>query len=487
MATFFGKLVWYEKDTAQPTGFKDGVDITNLYNVTGWDVKKGVKARASSFDIKLKNNWKDLIAVDGDRINEIKIQPDDEIKAYADINPITESPAQLIIVGTVMAFNASDGGKSRGITIRCSDKSQLILRRVFSKVMNNTTAPNAIIDIIKDISQDGEGGFDINTDNVETLRPKGQEEDTGEDDFPTINFARNMKPIYEWIDQLSQVEYTNTDAELLPGGTLVCQKSFIWFLDENNNLHWFYPTDDIDYTLLEGDDTIYKVKLKKAVYDVVNMVIVRGGTDKNASGITWYYYDESTTTALRVQVIPKPKLADYQRQILIDEDDNDTTLSADLGSAESEVELTSVSGFPASGTVRINTEMIQYDSIDGSTLKDCTRGSFGTAAGSHTSGDLVEDATSYGDMDNAAFRELVKAEIKAVGANITKRLGSARWRGSIEVRGAKYTPGEIINLTIPSVGCTAQNLRIIDVHHQMTKKGWFTTLKLEEDENVVGN
>jgi prophage tail gpP-like protein len=90
-------------------------------------------------------------------------------------------------------------------------------------------------------------------------------------------------------------------------------------------------------------------------------------------------------------------------------------------------------------------------------------------------------------MDNTAFRELVKAEIKAVGANITKRLGSARWRGSIEVRGAKYTPGEIINLTIPSVGCTAQNLRIIDVHHQMTKKGWFTTLKLEEDENVVGN
>jgi hypothetical protein len=414
------------------------------------------------------------------------IQPDDEIKVYADVNPITESADQLLMIGTVMAFESKIGGKSRAIKIKCSDKSQLILSKIWSKVENNSTAPQIIINTIKNISQTQDAdGFSIDTSNVDTTRPVTN--GAGGDDFPTINFAKNMKPIHEWIDELSQIEYTNTDSEQAPGGTLVCQKSFVWFLDENNKLYWFYPEDNVDYTLVQGDDIIYKIKLKKAVFDVINMVIVRGGTDKVGAGITWYYYDKGSTSELRVKVIPRPRIAELERQLLIDQDGTNTTLSSNLDAASTTVSLTDASSFPASGTVRVNAEMIQYDSKSGNDLIDCTRGSFGTFPGSHNSGDLVDDATTYGDMGNSDFRDLVKDSIIGVGQNITSRFGEARWKGSIEVRGAKYTPGELINLTAKDAGCVNQNLRIIDVHHQMTKTGWFTTLKLEEDETIVGN
>jgi len=480
MAVYFYKLVWYKKTT---TGFEDGVNITDAVN---WDVKKGVKARGASFDIKLKNNWNDYIASSGDRMNQVMIQADDEIKVYADVNPITESPDQLLMVGTVMSFESKIGGKSRAIKIKCSDKSQLILKRIWSKVENSSTAPEIIINTIKQISQEqDEGGFSIDTSNVQKIRPVTNGE--GGDDFPSINFAKNMKPIYEWIDELSQIEYTNSDAEQAPGGQLVCQKSFVWFLDENNKLFWFYPEDDVDYTLVHGDDKIYRVKLTKAIWDVINMVIVRGGTDKNGAGVTWYHYDKGSTAELRVKVIPRPRIAELQRQLLIDQDGHNTTLSSDLDASSTTVSLTDASNFSSSGTVRVNTEMIQYDSKSGNDLTSCTRGSFGTGASSSSSGDLVEDATTYGNMSNTAFRTLVKNAIIGVGENITARYGSARWKGSVEVRGAKYTPGEMINLTVKDAGCIAQNLRIIDVHQQMTKSGWFTTLKLEEDETVVGN
>ena len=479
MVVHFFKLVWYEK--LSDGTLATGVDITDAVS---WDVKKGIKSKAASFDINLKNNWKSHIATAGDRINEMAIQADDEIKVYADNAPITEDASQLLMVGTVMAFEGLASGKKRTIKVKCSDKSQLILNKIAPKGNyasgSGWTASSIIIDVVKQISQNA-GSFDIDTSNVATTRSDSSA-------FPAIDVGKSMKPVHEWINELSNPERTNSAAELAPGGTLVDTKTYIWYLDENNKLFWFYPDDSVQYTLVYGVDRVFQVKLKKDVFDVINMVIIRGGKDKRGSGITWYYYDRATKQKeLRFKVLPRPRLAELEREVLIQEDDTQTTLDGAITNDATTISLTDASSFPASGHVRIGEEYIAYSGKSSNDLTGCTRAAFATAAVQHEDDVLVKDASTYGAMSNDDFRDRVKNLIESEGQKITTKYGDPRWRGSIEVEGAKYTAGELLNITCEDIGVSNQILRIIDVHHQMTKKGWFTTLKVEEDEKNLGS
>ena len=67
--------------------------------------------------------------------------------------------------------------------------------------------------------------------------------------------------------------------------------------------------------------------------------------------------------------------------------------------------MTSASGFPSNGTIKINSEIITYAAVSSNTLTGCTRGVDGTTAAAHTSGDAVTCATiivtdnSHGALD----------------------------------------------------------------------------------------
>jgi len=70
----------------------------------------------------------------------------------------------------------------------------------------------------------------------------------------------------------------------------------------------------------------------------------------------------------------------------------DTLNGAVLAAAESIV-LTSSSGFPASGRIKIGSEVITYAAISSNTLTGCTRGQNGTTAADHADGAAVTCAT----------------------------------------------------------------------------------------------
>jgi hypothetical protein len=484
MAVHFYALEWIRRDSEGQLGTPE--DLTDAVD---WNFKKGVGGKTATFEVNLKNNWKDYIAVAGSRIGEVKIQADDIIKVYADVNPITKTSGQLIMVGNVMSYEGKIDSKKRTIKIKCSDYSQLILNKIPPqgkfKASTGATASSIVVDIVKQISQDentpGVDSFNIDTTNVATTRSNSSA-------FPNIDAAKMMKPAYEWLNDMSQIENTNSVAEQTPGGTLIDTKSYIWYVDENNKLFWFFPDDTSTVTLTHGITPIYNIKLKQDIFDVINMVIIRGGKDKAGSGITWYHYDStSKQTELRYKVIPKPKLADLKREELINEDNVKTTLDGEVAIADTTISLTDASSLASSGTVRINEEFVQYTGKSSNDITGCKRGSFSTAPSTHATGSNVDDAITYGAMTNEAFRDAIKAAIVTQGQNITTRYGSARWKGTIEVRGGKYTAGQIITLVAKDIGLVSQDLRIHDVHQQMTKKGWFTTLKVEEDEKIVGS
>ena len=73
-----------------------------------------------------------------------------------------------------------------------------------------------------------------------------------------------------------------------------------------------------------------------------------------------------------------------------------TTLAEALDASETEIDLTSSTGFDSAGTIFIENEEITYTGISTNTLTGCTRGANGTTAATHDNG------TSVAQFDNGA-------------------------------------------------------------------------------------
>ena len=69
------------------------------------------------------------------------------------------------------------------------------------------------------------------------------------------------------------------------------------------------------------------------------------------------------------------------------------TLSADVDILDTTISLTSASGFPTSGRIKIGSEIITYALVSGNDLTGCVRGVNDTTAASHSSGAAVNCAT----------------------------------------------------------------------------------------------
>jgi hypothetical protein len=65
------------------------------------------------------------------------------------------------------------------------------------------------------------------------------------------------------------------------------------------------------------------------------------------------------------------------------------TLGANVAIGDTSITLTSASGFPESGRIKINSEIITYAAVSGNVLQGCLRGQSSTTEAAHTSGDAV--------------------------------------------------------------------------------------------------
>jgi len=77
-----------------------------------------------------------------------------------------------------------------------------------------------------------------------------------------------------------------------------------------------------------------------------------------------------------------------------------TTLNGNINDSVTTLTLTSASSFPSSGTVLIGTELISYSGKSTNDLTGLTRGTSGTTAAAHNSGDTVRLAVGNTDSDD---------------------------------------------------------------------------------------
>lgn len=88
---------------------------------------------------------------------------------------------------------------------------------------------------------------------------------------------------------------------------------------------------------------------------------------------------------------------DYVNSYISQEDEiNSTTAAEAIDASETEIDLTSATGFDSSGTVFIDNEQITYTGISTNTLTGCTRGANSTTAATHDNGVTVTQFTQGG-------------------------------------------------------------------------------------------
>lgn len=128
------------------------------------------------------------------------------------------------------------------------------------------------------------------------------------------------------------------------------------------------------------------------------------------------------------------------------------TLGADVATGDLTITLTSASGFPNNGRIKINSEIITYEGISSNTLTGCNRGQNGTTAASHTSGDAVLCATIIVSDTNHG----------AVDFDFVTFSGAATFGGNItaNVINQEYQITHIVNANEYYVEARAENTSI---------------------------
>ena len=117
------------------------------------------------------------------------------------------------------------------------------------------------------------------------------------------------------------------------------------------------------------------------------------------------------------------------------------TLGANVAIGDTNITLTSASGFPESGRIKINSEIITYAAISGNVLQGCLRGQSSTTEAAHTSGDAVLCATLIvTDADHGVLENdfVTYSGAATLGGNITAAVLNQEYQVVSKVNANSY-------------------------------------------------
>lgn len=484
MSILLKKVIWYR--VSNPTV---AIPITDSIDM---NVGRGLDIKNNILILRLKNPSISFNS-DGD-INHryvdtegnIKFEEQDQIKVYlkytdnmADVesdvwdpNSLTEpSASDLKGVYYVIEFNVEQNIKGAPIKLKCADKCYILFSKLLARPFlesEGLNAPHILQKVVRFScqNQDGvyfgtgedagaiydidaklvsEGGFIQDTRKSTTEKGGANAVTT----FPTISMAKVWKPVYEWVNELSQIENLNTAAELV--GDVVYGRPFLYYVDEENRFHWFETDDTVaeGNTITIGTTTgIYGYKLDKKVFDTINFIIYRGGSNLYGKGTLNYFVEEtSNIKTLRMRVIA---MTDIALQLIKTE--------IDLGNL-----------------ILDNTQTVF--TYEGNNYKADAYG-FTTGWGADST---AFDDDAYNDsLETQIFKE---GEIRA--RSLTKGLAHARYKGSISRKGTIQTVGALLNVTNRNTGQVSELIRVMDVRDTVNKKGWVTDMEMEQDQKAI--
>ncbi len=117
------------------------------------------------------------------------------------------------------------------------------------------------------------------------------------------------------------------------------------------------------------------------------------------------------------------------------------TLGANVAIGDTNITLTSASGFPESGRIKINSEIITYAAVSGNILQGCLRGQSSTTEAAHTSGDAVLCTTLIvTDADHGVLENdfVTYSGAATLGGNITAAILNQEYQVVSKVNANSY-------------------------------------------------
>jgi hypothetical protein len=416
MAVPFIKIVY-----TTPSGTEyDITEFTNLQSKRGLQIKDAkCDLAVNSSKWRYKNGGESIFVEDG------------TVEIYADYTPITEASSQLVLSGQIQEITQQIGERGAETRLSISDKTTLLLSGLWSKDYTGAAADKVDNLLRNIISHAPSAESAVTTANVVASTTEGSA-------FPTVEMSKVMKPIYEWLTDLSQPSVTGED------------KAYLFYVDKDNDLHWFYPSATVSASVLEGSTTeIYSVSMRKSQDELVNMIIYNAGQDLKGNGILWYYYDAtSKSNKLRMK---------YQPMI-------------DIGRDLFQAELT---------TGKIVESTGQGFHYQGKDYDNAAAYPFAAAWEGNPS---VTSDDNYNDQ----FRTQAKEVADDKSSAITKAFSGLRWKGKMEIKGTNsYVAGDLLYINLPTLGILAEPLRVWDVQQSFGTDGWITGLELREDDEAI--
>lgn len=465
------------------------VNITDMFDM---NVNRGLEIRNNVCIFSLKNSeryYNTDESVQYRYINsnkEIIFQEQDIIKLYirytddmADVedsdwdNTNTDEPSATYLKGVYYIIEHSGDTTINGnpIQIRAADKTYILFNKLLAKAFlesDNLNAPELIQKVVRFSSENQDGEYsgtgadagvfydidakleDAESGYIQDTRKGTYEDGTVNSDttFPDISISKVWKPVYEWINELSQIESINTSDELsqIGGKKIVYGRPFLYYVDEVNKFHWFETTDVVDIEIDIGTDTgIFSYDLNKKVFDSINFIIYRGGEDLYGKGTLNYFYDETSDVKSRKMRVV--------------------------------------------GMTDISRKLIQKEISNGNLVEN-TSGSF-TFSGNryNRNGTVTPHWSSTSVSSDDDYNDSLITEIYRLGSlrarSLAKGLSRARYQGGIEIKGAIHTPGELLQITNSGTGQKNELIRVQQVQDNITKSGWFTTLSIEQDQLAI--
>ena len=492
MSILLKKILWFRVDNPLiAINISDSIDM---------NVGRGIDIKNNIAMITLKNP---SISLDNagninhryiDEKKVIKFEEQDEIKIWikytddmTDVEDVkwnndsskhggntTSEPSNNDLKGVyyVIEFNVEENVKGTPIKLKAADKCYILFNRLLARAITDTDSldtPHAIQKVVRFSSQnqkgkypgtgddtgaiydvdaklkDSEGGF-IQEARKATTEKGGVNSDTT---FPTAILAKVWKPVYEWINELSQIEFLNTNDELTNVDDIVYGRPFLYYVDEQNKFHWFETSDVEDETIVIGTTTgIHAYKLDKKVFDTINFIIFRGGEDLYGAGTLDYHIEE--TTNVKTKKMKVIAMTDIAQKLIKQEID-------------------------AGNLILDNTQTVF--TFGGNNYKADAYG-FTTVWG--------VDTTGFDDDD---YNDSLRTEISKVGKirarSLAKGLANARYKGILDRKGSIVTVGSLLKVTNKSTGQDSELIRVMDIRDTINKTGWFTSMQVEQDQEAI--
>ena len=359
----------------------------------------------------------------------------------------TPTTAQLVMDGVIQSTKHRISGIGRVITIDAMDRTYMLLHGIWTKNYTNTafrTSPDIIKNVVEHLSGRNRT-YKITTSNVASTLSGGGA-------FKKIDYSIVGKSGYEIIKELSQPENTGDD------------RSYIFWINKDNDLYWTYPTQTSTSTIQEGQNNIYDFTASQGTWDVVNFVIFNAGTDMNNVGVLWYLYDENTDQPdLRMKYEPMTDIAkNLKEQERIHMSDRNISQGTD--------------GYP---------DVYNY-TFSWNSITESNRVLTET-----TTAEIASSDSDYNDK----FRLKCKYEGLKTARRITQLHGQAKTKLTIRMKGNNdFTTGQFLTFKTTSGGLKPstgpggtdiQRLRIHQITHQYNANGWMTTLNMQEDEKQI--